>query len=608
MCGITGCVGGSGAAGVVLAGLETLEYRGYDSAGLAAVRDGGLEVLRVCGRVKELRAATGESLQEAASAVGHTRWATHGPPSVRNAHPHTDTAGRLAVVHNGIVENHRRLRRELEASGIEFRSDTDTEVIAHLVRRHLDAGMDLAAAVRAATRELQGSFALAVLSAEEPDRIVAARRSSPMAVGLGRGRNLVASDALALVPHTREVVYLEDEDLAVLTADGVEILDGEDAPAARPSVTITWDAVAIQKEGYEHFMLKEIHEQPDAVENTVRDRLLDGGVDLGEELPSSLLSEVSRIVVLGMGTSWHAGLIGRNMLERVARIPVQVDYAADFRYREPVVDAGTLVLAVSQSGETADTLEGVRLARRMGVRTAGIVNVVDSSMSREVDGVLYTRAGPEIGVASTKAFTCQLAALYLIAIRLGLERGTLSAEEATRRVENLRAAPGEVRKVLEEAGHIEEIAGKYAGARNCLFLGRGSGFPLALEGALKLKEIAYVHAEGYHAAEMKHGPIALIDENMPVVFLALKGRRYEKIMSNIEEVRSRGGKVIAVASRGDEEISAHADDVIQIPDEIGIANTIPAAVPLQLFAYYAAAQRGCDVDRPRNLAKSVTVE
>ncbi len=608
MCGITGCVGGDSAAGVVLSGLETLEYRGYDSAGLAAPSGGDLTVRRVCGRVALLRAAVGDDLSNVPAAIGHTRWATHGVPSERNAHPHSDASGNVAVVHNGIIENHRELRRELQSAGVEFTSDTDTEVLAHLVRKHLDSGKELAAAVRATMAEVHGSFALAVLSAEDPGQVIAARRASPMALGLGTGQNLVASDALALVAHTRKVVYLEDDDLAVLTPEKIDIFDAEGVHVQRATTEIAWDAVAIQKDGYQHFMLKEIHEQPDAVENTVRDRLAATDVDLGDELPSSLLEGVSRVVILGMGTSWHAGLIGRNMIERLARIPVQVDYAADFRYREPVVDEGTLILAITQSGETADTLEGIRLAKRMGVRTVGIVNVVDSSMSREVDGVLYTRAGPEIGVASTKAFTCQLAALYLIAIRLGLERKTLSPSEATRRVENLRAVPGEVRKVLEEAGRIEEIAGRYANARDCLFLGRGSGFPLALEGALKLKEIAYIHAEGYHAAEMKHGPIALIDEDMPVVVLALKGRRYEKIMSNIEEVRSRGGKVIAIASHDDEEIAAHADDVIYIPDEVGIANTIPAVVPLQLFAYYVAAKRGCDVDKPRNLAKSVTVE
>ncbi len=608
MCGITGCVGGSGAIGLVLSGLETLEYRGYDSAGLAAFESGELRITRVRGRVAELRAAVGDGFASATTAIGHTRWATHGAPSEANAHPHADSPGRAAVVHNGIIENHRALRRELEAGGVAFRSDTDSEVLAHLVRRHLDAGCDLPAAVRGAMEEAQGTLAIAVVSADHPGTIVAARRGSPLAVGLAEGRNLVASDALALAAHTKRVVYLEDDDLAVLTPDDVRILDRAGQEVRRKTTEITWDAVAIGKEGYEHFMLKEIHEQPRAIEDTLRGRLTGSAVEIGDELPAELLASVSRVVIVAMGTSWHAGLVGRNMIERLARIPVQVDYAADFRYRDPIVDENTLVLAISQSGETADTLEAVRLAARAGVRTAAVVNVVDSSMSREVAGVLYTRAGPEIGVASTKAFTSQLAALYMIALKLGREHGTLSKKEAARRIGNLRAVPGEARKVLKQADRVAEIAGKYAGARDCLFLGRGSGFPLALEGALKLKEIAYVHAEGYHAAEMKHGPIALIDENMPVVVLALHGRRYEKIMSNIEEVKSRGGKVIAIASLGDDEIADHVDDVIHIPDEIGIMNAITAAIPLQLFAYYAAVERGCDVDKPRNLAKSVTVE
>ncbi len=608
MCGIIGCVGGSGAVGLVLSGLETLEYRGYDSAGLAVLDGGELGVVRVRGRVAELRAAVAGGFVDAETAIGHTRWATHGAPSEANAHPHVDSAGRVAVAHNGIIENHRALRRELETAGATFRSDTDSEVLAHLVRKHLDAGCDLADAVRGAIGEAQGTLGIAVVSADHPGTIVAARRGSPLAVGLAEGRNLVASDALALAAHTKRVVYLEDEDLAVVTPDGVTILDRTGQEASRETTEIAWDAVAIGKEGYEHFMLKEIHEQPGSVEDTLRGRLAGSTVKIETELPAELFANLSRVVVVAMGTSWHAGLIARNMIERMARLPVQVDYAAEFRYRHPVVDEGTLVLAISQSGETADTLEAVRLARRLGVRTAAIVNVVDSSMSREAGGVLYTRAGPEIGVASTKAFTSQLAALYMIAIRLGQARGTLPEEEAARRIGDLRAVPGELRRVLEGAAHVEKIASKYAGARDCLFLGRGSGYPLALEGALKLKEIAYVHAEGYHAAEMKHGPIALIDENMPVVVLALHGRRYEKIMSNIEEVKSRGGKVIAIASVGDDEIADRVDDVIHIPDEIGIMNALTAVIPLQLFAYYVAVERGCDIDKPRNLAKSVTVE
>jgi glutamine---fructose-6-phosphate transaminase (isomerizing) len=610
MCGIVGCVGRSGSAAAVLDGLQTLEYRGYDSAGLAILEDGALRVERVRGRVADLRVRLDGQKLSGAVVIGHTRWATHGVPCEANAHPHSDCTGRVAVVHNGIIENHRALRKTLEAEGHKFTSETDSEVLAHLVERHLAEGADLAAALRRTMREIEGSAAVAVISTDSPGTIVAARRGSPLAVGLADGRQFLASDALPIVEHTRRVIYLEDNELAVLTADRVELFDRDGLPVPRPATTISWSAVAIQKEGFAHFMLKEIHEQPRAIEDTLRGRVAPGsaGVDFGEELSPKLFAGLSRMVIVGMGTSWHAGLVGRNMIERLARIPVQVDYAADFRYRDPVIDENTLVLAISQSGETADTLEAVRLAKSMGVRTAVIANVVDSSLAREADGVLYTRAGPEVGVASTKAFTSQIAALYMLAIRLGLERSTLVAAEAARRLNNLCAPGRELRKVLEASAQVEKLAKKYAKARDFLFLGRGAGYPLALEGALKLKEVAYIHAEGYHAAEMKHGPIALIDENMPALFLALKGRRYEKIMSNIQEVRARGGKVIAVASLGDEEIGKHVDDVIHIPDEIGMMNAVLAAVPLQLLAYHVAVARGCDVDRPRNLAKSVTVE
>jgi len=610
VCGIIGCVGREGAAADVLSGLQTLEYRGYDSAGLAVVGSGGLRVERVRGRVADLRKRLGRKKLSGSAAIGHTRWATHGVPCEANAHPHADCTGRVAVVHNGIIENHRALRRALEAEGHKFTSETDSEVLAHLVERSLSGGADLPTALRRAMRDIEGSAAVACVSADAPDTVVAARRGSPLAVGLADGRQYVASDALPLVEHTRRVIYLEDGELAVLTPGGVEVFDRDGLLVPRAPTVIAWNAVAIQKEGYPHFMLKEIHEQPRAVEDTLRGRVAAGttAVDFGDELPAGLFAGVERMVVVGMGTSWHAGLIGRNMIERLARLPVQVDYAADFRYRDPVLDDKTLVLAVSQSGETADTLEALRLARSLGVRTAAVANVVDSSLAREADGALYTRAGPEVGVASTKAFTSQIAAFYMLAIRLGLERKTLVAAEAARRINNLCAAGRELRRVLESAGRVEKLAKKYAGARDFLFLGRGTGYPLALEGALKLKEVAYVHAEGYHAAEMKHGPIALVDENMPALFLALKGRRYEKIMSNIEEVRSRGGKVVAVASLGDEEIARHVDDAIHIPDDIGVMNAVLAAVPLQLLAYHVAVARGCDVDRPRNLAKSVTVE
>ncbi|HOX04892.1 MAG TPA: glutamine--fructose-6-phosphate transaminase (isomerizing) [Planctomycetota bacterium] len=610
MCGIIGCVGRTPAAAIVLDGLQALEYRGYDSAGLAVLDGDKLLVERVSGRIADLRARLAGRRLPGTTAIGHTRWATHGMPSEANAHPHADCAGRVAVVHNGIIENHRALRRALEADGHKFSSETDSEVLAHLVERSLAGGADLPSALRRAMREIEGSAAVACISADSPGVIVAARRGSPLAIGVSEGRQFVASDALPIVEHTRRVIYLEDDELAVLASDRVELFDRDGLPVPRSPTVIVWNAVAIQKEGYAHFMLKEIHEQPRAIEDTLRGRVAPGliGVEFGEELPAGLLAGMQRMVIVGMGTSWHAGLIGRNMIERLARLPVQVDYAADFRYRDPVIDEHTLVLAISQSGETADTLEAVRLAKSLGVRTAVIANVVDSSLAREADGVLYTRAGPEVGVASTKAFTSQITALCMLAIRLGLERGALAKAEAVRRINDLCATGGELRKVLDTGAAVERLAGKYAQARDFLFLGRGAGYPLALEGALKLKEVAYIHAEGYHAAEMKHGPIALVDANMPVLFLALKGRRYEKIMSNIQEIRARGGRVIAVASLGDEEIVNQADDVLYVPDEVGMMNAVLATVPLQLLAYHVAVARGCDVDRPRNLAKSVTVE
>jgi len=620
MCGIVGYVGGRAAAPVLLEGLARLEYRGYDSADMAAIDDAGgdLTVVKVKGKVAELEARLEAEPLEGTAAIGHTRWATHGVPSAANAHPHADCTGRLAVVHNGIVENYRELKAALASRGHEFRSETDTEVLAHLLEEIIaaapagPAGTDeLVAAVREMMGKVDGAIAMVVISAGAPGVLVGARRASPLAIGVGKGETLIASDAIALVPHTREVLYLGDDEVVRVEAGSYSISTVHGEPVERAPETVTWDVVDIGKDGFAHFMLKEIFEQPASVRDTLRGRVdaERGEVDLGElGLAPELIRRIMRVVVLGMGTSWHAGLIGRNMIERTARIPVQVDYAAEFRYRDPVVDEETLVLGISQSGETADTLAGLKLAKEMGVPTAAIVNVVDSSIAREVDAVLYTRAGPEIGVASTKAFTAQIAAIYALAIHLGRVKGALDDDEARRRCLGLSRAPAEIERVLESAPAIEAAAGRHAGADNFLFLGRGTGYPLALEGALKLKEISYVHAEGYHAAEMKHGPIALIDEKMPVLVLALQGRRYEKIMSNIQEVRSRGARVLAVASLGDEEISDHADDVFYIPDDIGIMNSVVAAVPLQLFAYYVAVARGCDVDRPRNLAKSVTVE
>jgi glucosamine--fructose-6-phosphate aminotransferase (isomerizing) len=616
MCGIVGYTGPGPAVEVVLKGLAQLEYRGYDSAGLAALEDGRLQTVRTVGRVADLvRKASGRAWPSHC-AIGHTRWATHGRVSEANAHPHGDSRGLLAVVHNGIIENYDSLRKELAARGFTFRSETDTEVAANLIASLYEG--DLMEAVEKATARLVGTFAFAVVSPRHPGLIVAARRASPLAVGLCPDATLLASDAVPIVPHTRQVVYLEDEQVAALEPGRLALRQRGRPVEPRP-MEIRWSPEEVERAGFRHFMLKEIHEQPGALRKLVAMLLADAGAPgepggypvfrlEGLPMDDDELRRVSRIVIVAQGTAYHAGLIGRNMIERTARLPVQVEYGSDFRYRDPVIDPGVLVVSVSQSGETADTLGAVRLARERGCKTLGIINVQGSSIARASDGVIYMHVGPEIGVASTKAFTGQIAALYVLAIHLGRIRGTLPAPEARRRVEDLLQVPFRVEEVLAQAGRIEEVALKYRHAEHALYLGRGTGYPLALEGALKLKEVSYIHAEGYDAAEMKHGPIALIDEKMPVLFLALKGRRYEKILANIQEVRARGGRVIAIASHDDQEIQANAEDVLRVHDDRGIMNSIVCAVPLQLIAYYIAVARGCDVDKPRNLAKSVTVE
>ncbi len=615
MCGIVGFPGSADAVRAVLDGLKRLEYRGYDSAGVAAVTDGALTVIRSAGKVARLCEKVEREGLDASAAIGHTRWATHGAPTERNAHPHVDAARRVALVHNGIVENHAELREEISARGVEFASDTDTETIAQMIGLDLERGM--LDAVRGAVTKISGTYAFAAVSVSEPGVIYAARRESPLVIGLADDgpageAALVASDPVPILPYTKRVVYMNDGEIARLEPGRVTIWDASGAERKPEVHVIEWDAERVEKGGYDHFMLKEIFEQPWAIRQTLEGRidLAREAVTLDETAPSDeVLKSLERVVIVACGTAWHAGLIGRNMIERTARVPVQVDYASEFRYRDPIVDGKTLVIAVSQSGETADTLGALREARSRGARTLGIVNVPGSTVARESDFLLRTRAGPEIGVASTKAFTSQIVALYLLAIELGRVRGTLPESEMRRRVRDVLGVADRVQALLSSrAEDIERIALKYVGARNALYLGRGTGFPLALEGALKLKEISYIHAEGYHAAEMKHGPIALIDEEMPVVVLALRGRRYPKILSNIEEVRSRGGRVIALASDGDDGIRAVAEDVIYIRAESGIMNSVLAAVPLQLFAYYIAAARGLDVDQPRNLAKSVTVE
>jgi glucosamine--fructose-6-phosphate aminotransferase (isomerizing) len=617
MCGIVGYTGSRQATQIVVGGLRKLEYRGYDSAGIAYLENAKLEVLRSVGRVDALAAKVSAANPAATCAIGHTRWATHGRPSELNAHPHRDNSGRIAVVHNGIIENYSALRQELTGNGAHFISETDTEVAAVLIGQ-LYTG-DLVQAVERAIERIEGTFAFAVICTGHPGLIVGARRGSPLAVGAGpeNGEMLLASDAVPILPYTNRVLYLDDDQVVALEPHRLT-LRHKGKPIEAKMQELRWTHEEAERGGYAHFMLKEIHEQPGALRRLTGTLVANPGSAQNNIPPSfqldtlpiseSAVKAISRIVIVAQGTAFNAGLVGRNMIERTARIPVSVEYGSDFRYRDPVIDPSVLVIAVSQSGETADTLGAVRLARERGCTTLSVINAVGSTIARESAGVIYMHAGPEIGVASTKAFTAQIAALYVLAIHLGMIRGTLTPAEAVRRIEDLLQAPGRVEEVLARAEQVKAVALKYKDATNALFLGRGTGFPLALEGALKLKEISYIHAEGYDAAEMKHGPIALIDEKMPVVVLALKGRRYDKIVSNIQEVKARGGRVIAIASHDDDQIGSVVDDVLRIHDNRGIMNSIVCTVPLQLLAYHIAVARGCDVDKPRNLAKSVTVE
>jgi glucosamine--fructose-6-phosphate aminotransferase (isomerizing) len=608
MCGIVGYVGSRHAPPLVLEALHRLEYRGYDSAGIAAVEDGNLTVEKAAGRIAALEQRLNGHELGGTTAIAHTRWATHGAPTDENAHPHTDCGGTIALAHNGIIENASALRAELEKRGHVFRSDTDTEVVAHLIE---DLYKDsLTDAVVAALRSLEGTYGLAIISSREPGTLVAARMGSPLLVGVGDGENFVASDAAAMVEHTRSVIYLDDGELAVLRPDGYHVYDSETARIEKKVRTIDWDLDAVERGGYRHFMLREIMEQPISVANTLRGRSLEdegtarlGGLNLSDDD----LLDVDRVILTACGTSWHAALIGEYLLEEYARVPCEVEYASEFRYRNPIVDEDTLVIGISQSGETADTLAALREASKRGARTIGIVNVVGSTIAREVDGGIYLHAGPEIGVASTKAFTSQVTALMLFTLRMARLRN-LSVLQGRAVVEALRALPEQVRQVVARADGIEAIAERFSRASNALYLGRGYNFPVALEGALKLKEISYIHAEGYPAAEMKHGPIALIDEMMPVVVVAPKDGTYAKIVSNVQEVKARGGRVIAVVTEGDEEITELADYVFPIPSTIDALTPVLSVLPLQLFAYHIAVRRGCDVDKPRNLAKSVTVE
>jgi glutamine---fructose-6-phosphate transaminase (isomerizing) len=612
MCGIVGYVGGKDAVPILLEGLRRLEYRGYDSAGVAVLgRDGVLRSTKRSGKLDELEGAVATAPLDGECGIGHTRWATHGAPTEPNAHPHTSSDGTIALVHNGIIENAGTLRTKLKAEGVEFRSETDTEVVVHLIDRLWPEGGTLEEAVAAALEQVIGAYGIAVVSSRDPGKIVVARHGSPLLLGIGRnGEMLVGSDAAAVIAHTRNVVYLDDGDYAVITPEGYRTFQLHHGPVQRQVHEVTWDLEAIEKGGYDHFMLKEIFEQPRTLEDVTRGRLLEeegsarlGGITISDQ---ELLAK-ERIVILACGTSWHAALLGEYMLEELARIPTKVEYASEFRYKNPVVDDRTLVIVVSQSGETADTLAALREAKRRGATVMGIVNVVGSTIARETDFGVYLHAGPEIGVASTKAFTSQVAALTLFTLYLARRRD-LSILEGRRLVKALQALPGQVAEILESNDRIRELAERYKDAPNFLYLGRGYQFPVALEGALKLKEVSYIHAEGYPAAEMKHGPIALIDENMPVVILAPRDPVYEKVVSNIEEVKARQGQVIAVVNDGTEGLAGKVDHFLRIPETHSVLLPILTVVPLQLLAYHVAVLRDCDVDQPRNLAKSVTVE
>jgi glucosamine--fructose-6-phosphate aminotransferase (isomerizing) len=608
MCGIVGYVGAREAEPILVEGLRRLEYRGYDSAGVATVTGPRLHVRKRAGRVADLVAHLAHRPAPGCLGISHTRWATHGPANDANAHPHVSADGQIAVVHNGVIENYAALKRQLQAEGVVFQSDTDTEVIAQLIARHLDG--DLVEAVRTALAMLKGTYGLAVVSPTEPDLIVGARLGSPLVLGVGHGEHYLASDPTALIGQTDQVVYIQDRQLCLLTSEDWHILDRDRARVSASVHQIDWDPGDADKGEFEHHMLKEIYEQPEALENGMRGRLDDADASAhfgGLNLDTQQLRRADRIILTGCGTSYHAALVGEYLIEDFARVPVEVEYASEFRYRNPPIDRNTIVLAITQSGETADTLAALRESKRKGHPTLAICNVVGSTIAREADGGVYLHAGPEIGVASTKAFTSQVLSLAMLALHLGRLRH-LSSLAGTRMLKELRAVPDLIRQTLGCDAAVRRIAERYQSARDFLFLGRQYLYPVALEGALKLKEISYVHAEGYPAAEMKHGPIALVDPHTPSVFLAPRGPVFDKVMSNLEEVKARGGPVIAITTEGEKEVAARADEVIYIPDVPDYLQPLLSVVPLQLLAYHSARLRGCDVDKPRNLAKSVTVE
>ncbi|WP_342379189.1 glutamine--fructose-6-phosphate transaminase (isomerizing) [Myxococcus stipitatus] len=611
MCGIVGYVGDKESAPILVSGLKKLEYRGYDSAGVAVVNRNQLNVVRATGKLRNLENRVVADQPQGNIGIGHTRWATHGRPSDENAHPHTYK--NVAVVHNGIIENHLALKEQLRAKGHVFSSETDTEVFAHLISDELESGKELPDAVRGALDQVKGTYALAVVSALDPHRIVCTKNASPMVLGLGEGQNFIASDVPAVLEHTRDIVYMEEGDLAVVTASRVDVYTRQGQKVNRPTRRIDWTPMMAEKGGHKHFMHKEIFEQPRAVADTVRGRMLltEGDVHFeGWNLTPEKVRSLSKITILACGTSWHSGVAGKHMIETLARMPVEVELASEFRYRDPIVEGSHLAIAISQSGETADTLAAFKEAKSRGATAMAICNVIGSAMTREAEFSVMTNAGPEIGVASTKAFTTQLVALYLLAVKLGRIRGTLSVQAAQEHLTHLTLIPKMIEDVLKCEPAVKRVAREFMNAQDFLFLGRGPMHPVALEGALKLKEISYIHAEGYAGGEMKHGPIALIDEKMPVVVIAPKQPHvaYEKIIGNIEEVRARGGQVIAVIDEDDTQVGGLANHVIRIPAACALLAPVVATIPLQLLAYHVAEMRGNDVDQPRNLAKSVTVE
>ncbi|MHB8708973.1 MAG: glutamine--fructose-6-phosphate transaminase (isomerizing) [Desulfuromonadales bacterium] len=609
MCGIVGYIGPQDATPIVLDGLRRLEYRGYDSAGIACLGNGVIDIRRAEGKLSRLEELLREQPLAGAPGIGHTRWATHGRPSETNAHPHR--AGNFVVVHNGIIENYLELKERLRGQGHSFSSETDTEIISHLVEQHAKEGADFETAVRRALQEVRGAYAVAILCADEPGKLIAAKQGSPLVVGQGQGEFFVASDIPAMLSHTREMIFLDDGELVVFTAAAMTVTTLAGVVVAKRPKTITWSPVMAEKGGYRHFMLKEIHEQPRAIADTLAGRLREehSAVFLEEmHVDDAWLRDLERIYIVACGTSWHAGLVGKFLLEKHARIPVEVDIASEFRYRDPLVTARTLTVVISQSGETADTLAALREAHAKGGKVVAICNVVESSIARESDGVIYTHAGPEIGVASTKAFTTQLVALVLFTLHLGRVRGTLPVGRCQKLLEALVNLPRQVEECLELDGEIEKLAHELMHARDFLYLGRGNQYPIALEGALKLKEISYIHAEGYPAGEMKHGPIALIDEELPVVILAPHNDTFEKVAANLEEVQARGGRVVAITDRAAGELAAKTETVLTVPSTVDDLMPILTAIPMQLLAYHIAVLKGTDVDQPRNLAKSVTVE